>query len=133
MLTSHVPQSVRQGPKSLVSFGQQSARALHLETVGLVNSALVDGGSGFTLAGLAFTSAHNNVQAVDFVLFEVDDVDLVLEVRLVDDDLVGVDNVTLHLVRQNTFNGLAVEDFSDLLDNVGNVLVLLNGTLVICA
>jgi hypothetical protein len=131
VLTSHVPQSERQGGKSLVSFGQQSTRALHLETVGLVNSALVDGGSGFTFTGLAFTSAHNNIQTVDFILFEVECVDLVLEVRLVEDDLVGVDNVTLHLVRQNTFNGLAVEDFSDFLNNVRNVLVLLNGTLVI--
>ena len=58
------------------------------------------------------------------VLLEGTNLDLVLLIGLVENDLVAIDHISLHLVRQHTLDGVAPVNVSDLLNDASYFLIL---------
>lgn len=122
-LVLHGTDGERQGGESFVDLNKEFARALHLQVVDLVELALINGAARGVLAGLSLASRHEHVEADDVARGELPLGNLLGARGLVDDNLVTVDNVPLHFVREDALNGVALELLSNFLDDLSNGVV----------
>lgn len=116
------------GREFLVDFGQDLARGLQLKLVVAVDGALEDGSSVIDLSGLSFARTHDDIEAVYLVDLKGEFLYLLVCLRTVDDNVVGVEAVVFNLVAEHTLERLYVESLSDLLDDVGYIGVGLTRT-----
>ncbi len=122
-LVLHGADRERQGRESFVHFDEECAGALHLEVVNLLKFALVNSAAGVVLLGLTFAGGDKDVEANNITGLELELLDALGGGSSVDDDIVAVDNVSLHFVRENTFDSVALELLANLLDNLSHFVV----------
>lgn len=111
------------GGEALVNFSHQGTSGLHLQVVGSIGRALVDGSTGLTFASLSVSSGHDNVDAVNLVNVKLELIDLLISVGLVQNNLRSIDDETLKLMSQDTLDRRALEDLGDLGDGGGDLSV----------
>lgn len=116
-LVLHGADRERQGRESFVHFDEECASALHLEVVNLLKFALVNSAAGVVLLGLTFARGDEDVEADHIAGLELELLDALGGGSSVDDDIVAVDNVSLHFVREDTFDSVALELLANLLND----------------
>ena len=104
------------GGEALVDLGHQGTSSLHLQVVGSIGRALVDGSAALTFASLSVTSGHDNINRVDLVLLKLELLNLLISIGLVQNDLAAINDEALKLVSQNSLDRRALEDLGDLGD-----------------
>ena len=88
----------RKSGESLVNLSEECAGALDLQVVLSIEFTLEDSGSEFTLAGLAFTCGDEDIETDNVTSCEFELLYALVGSLFVDDHLVSVDQVLLHLV-----------------------------------
>lgn len=119
-----------EGTRLLLDLREGGTRGLHLELVVDVVGALVDRGTRLVGAGLGVRAGDDeNVDTVDLTLLEGDGVVVTAELgRGVEEDaLLAVGDVLLVLAREHALDGDAVVLLGDLVNNLGDVPVLVAG------
>mmetsp|Transcript_6940 Transcript_6940/g.22857 ORF Transcript_6940/g.22857 Transcript_6940/m.22857 type:complete len:266 (+) Transcript_6940:699-1496(+) len=112
----------RHGGETLGDFRENRARRRHLQLVILFNGALVNLGlSLILLLGLTFATGQHDIQRIGFVQFNRLRINLVFRRSLVQNNLVTIDDETLHVVRHHAFNDIHAEILRHSLDNLPNV------------
>lgn len=122
-LVLHSADREGEGGEALVDFDEESASALHLEVVHLVEFALEHGAAGVSLLGLALAGRDVDVETDNIAGAELPLSDLLGALGSVDDHVVAVTQVSADLVGENTLDGVAVELLCHFLDDLGDLVV----------
>ena len=122
-LVLHGADGEGQSWESSVHFHKEGAGALHLEVVNLLEFALENGAAGVVLLRLTLTGGDEDVEADNIAGSELELVNVLSGGGSVDDNIVAVNDVSLDLVGKDTLDSVALEFFSDLLNNFSNLVV----------
>lgn len=109
--------------ESGVHLGEESSGALHLKHVLLVELTLVDSGALFVFLWDALTGGDVDVKADNITGSEAPFVNLLSGCLLGDDGVVRVDAVLEDLVRENGFNLVDLEFFTNARNSSGHIVV----------
>mmetsp|Transcript_77258 Transcript_77258/g.153369 ORF Transcript_77258/g.153369 Transcript_77258/m.153369 type:complete len:246 (-) Transcript_77258:244-981(-) len=116
-------QSERHRREACVDLGEELSRRLHLQRVLRLNIPLEDRRAVVQRLWLALASTHDNIYREDVVLVDGGFGNLLIRGRLVDDSLVRVNHVLLHLVRQHALHRIALICIRDLRNGLSNISV----------
>ena len=122
-LVSHCADWEGQGRESLVDFDEESARTFHFEVIDLLELAFKDGATSFILTRLSLSTGHVDIEANDVTRGELELRNLLVRPGPVDDDIVTIDDMSLDLVGKDTFDSVALELLSHLLNYCGHFVV----------
>ena len=111
------------GREPLIHFDEESARTLHLKIVYLLELSLKDGASGLMLAGLTLARRDVHIKADDITGSELELSDRLGIDGAVDDHIVAVDDVALHLVGEDALDCVALELLSHLLNDLSDASI----------
>ena len=99
---------------------------LDLQIVSSIHGSLVNGASCVHLLCLSLSTRDKNVKSKHIIDGEFLRVSSLLKSLLVDDDLVSIDQMLLHLVRKHSFKRTDLIRISDLLDDFSDLIVLMS-------
>ena len=122
-LVLHGADGEGQSWESSVHFHEEGTSALHLEVVNLLELTLEHGATGVVLLGLTLAGGDEDVEADNIAGSELEFVNVLSRGSSVDDAIVAVNDVSLDLVGKDTLDSVALEFFSDLLNNFSNLVV----------
>jgi len=122
-LVLHGADGEGQSRESFVKFHKEGAGALHFEVVNLLEFTLEHGAAGVVLLGLSLTGRDEDVEADNIAGSELEFVDVLSGGGSVDDHIVAVNDVSLDLVGKDALDSVALEFFSDLLNNFSHLVV----------
>ena len=109
-----------QSRESFVHLDEKFAGALHLQVVNLVEFALEDAAAGLILTRLSLAGRDVDVETEHITWGELPLGDLLRGSGPVDDRLVSINDVSLHLVGEDALDGVALELLSDLLNDLSD-------------
>ena len=122
-LILHSTDGEGQSGEALVNLDEESASALHLEIVHLLELTLEDSAARLVLARFTLAGRNVNVKADNITRYEGVLSNLLSTNCAVDDHIVTINDVTLDLVREDTLDSVALELLSDLLDDLSHASV----------
>ena len=122
-LVIHCADWERQGRESLVDFDEESARTFHFEVIDLLELAFKDGATSFVLTRLTLATGYIDIEANYVTGGELELSDLLVRLGSVNDDIVAIDDVSLDLVGKDTFDSIALELLSHLLNYCSHLCV----------
>lgn len=100
---------------------------LRFQLVGSIEGSFVDCSTEFGFSGLAFSGRNDDVKCEEIIDLEFDFLNMLVGCLTIEDDSVAVDEVFLHFVGEDAFNCGALVGGANLLDDFGDIRVVLPG------
>lgn len=117
-LVCHGAKGERQSRESFVHLDKEGSRTFHLKVVDLLKLTLEDSATRFVLTRLSFSRGNINIEANHITRSELELSNVVARSGPVDNHVIAVNDMSFDLVRENTFDSIALELLGYSLDNI---------------